>query len=90
MLPCWPGAHNELTGQPTRGKEPAPLRQSAAKRQSQVSCTQWSTSSLGAACRVSAANGLPPPYGEDQGRQGQHRLDRGEVRGPLRGCLTQD
>ena len=22
MLPCWPGAHNELTGQPTNGKEP--------------------------------------------------------------------
>ena len=21
MLPCWPGAHNGLTGQPTRGKE---------------------------------------------------------------------
>ena len=75
MLPCWPEAYNELTGQPTRGKEPAPLD------------SQQRRGKPGIMHSMSAA--YASTRRQDRGRQRQHRLDRGEVRGPLPGCLTQ-
>ena len=89
--PMLPGAHNELTSQPTRGKEPAPLRQLAAKRQSQVPCTQWFTSSLGpqpAGCQQPM--GCLHPTGRTRAARDSTGWTEERFEGPLRSCLTQD